>query len=250
MCIIAYKPAGTPAPASDVMHQCFESNPDGAGVAIIRPASTTVEIYKGFMYDIAFQKFCSENISPDDIAVYHWRIATAGLVDAGNCHPFPVSGSRRALRATSIKCRFAFAHNGILGNGADGLSDTQIYIKYCLSKRSLKRPSESLITQLNQELSGSRAVLMDGKTHTVTLIGDGWINDRQSGLSFSNSSYQSSPFDAWSEWDALCPFCSSFDTDVISKRHTLIECSHCGCVFDAAGNIWADGDTLDGIPDD
>lgn len=46
-------------------------------------------------------------------AIWHYRIATSGVVDDTNVHPFPICNGRYLLY-----------HNGVLGNGLGNKSDT------------------------------------------------------------------------------------------------------------------------------
>lgn len=102
MCIIAYKPAGK-AITKKTFRTCFENNPDGAGFML--PCEEKVLIRKGYFTFDAFWGAWEKTLKVhgDGLpVVFHFRIATAGLVDKTNCHPH------------RIKQDLAFVHNGIL----------------------------------------------------------------------------------------------------------------------------------------
>lgn len=244
MCIIAYKKPGISLPDRATLATCFDSNPDGAGLLIRRPDSKQVEIHKGFMTFDDFFNFASSAVAPADLAVYHFRIATSGGINPGACHPFPVSSKVPELKALDIRSRYGFAHNGILGQGAPGLSDTMLYIKGTLAPRLPACPSlASIREQVASDTKGSRCILVDGETGETILTGD-WIEDK--GLLFSNSSYLPATWRMPSEtedyYTAPCPSCGA-DTEIISFHHSLYECEFCGCLFDGKGEIWAEGES-------
>lgn len=72
--------------------------------------------------------------------VMHFRYATSGSKDPGNCHPYPISDKTERLRKTVTKCRHAaFCHNGVIPEYSlpnSTLNDTQHFSKRVLSKLS------------------------------------------------------------------------------------------------------------------
>lgn len=245
MCVIAYKPAGVNPPSEDILMNCFDANPDGAGIAIIRPTADAVDIYKGFMDFDKFMDFSKCVVTADDIVGYHFRITTAGGTSPQNCHPFPVSTHVEDLKALSFHTRFAMLHNGIIGQGDSKLklSDTQLYIKNTLAPRHMQSiAAES--GRISLETKGSRVLLMDGRTHEVAMLGDGWVQDKD-GCSYSNNSFRDDyhrypknktsvadyPF---AEGDVPCPLCGGY-SEVISYSHDLLECMDCGALMNSRG---------------
>lgn len=249
MCVIAYKPAGVRPPSEDILMNCFTANPDGAGIAVIRPTADAVDIYKGFMSFDRFMEFAETVVTEDDIVGYHFRITTAGGTSPENCHPFPVSTHVKDLKALSFHTRFALLHNGIIGQGDFKLklSDTQLYIKNTLAPRRMQSiASES--GRISLETKGSRVLLMDGRTHETAMLGDGWIQDKD-GCSYSNGSfrddyllryrYSKSKTGAVDEYlfadgEMLCPLCGGF-AEAISYNHDLLECYDCGTLMNSMG---------------
>ena len=92
MCIIAIKPEGQKVTKA-ILQNCYENNPDGAG--FMYAASGQVEYQKGFMSFLDFWDTWTK--TRDRLAlnkrmvVFHFRIATAGVISPGQCHPFPVT---------------------------------------------------------------------------------------------------------------------------------------------------------------
>lgn len=116
MCIAIVNKAGKTIPTA-WLESCFEGNPDGAGFAYIKEGK--VQISKGYMdmksFLIAYDGL-TQTFGQDNPMLVHCRIATAGRVNKGNCHPFPIKGG-------------ALIHNGTLWSVTDGFdakkSDTR-----------------------------------------------------------------------------------------------------------------------------
>ena len=247
MCVICYKPAGVRPPSDDILSNCFDANPDGAGLAIIRPSSDATDIYKGFMSYNTFKEFADSVVTEDDIVGYHFRIATSGGTRPENCHPFPVSMYPEDLRALSYHSRFALLHNGVLGKGDEQLhlSDTQLYVKNVLAPRYPQSVDAERET-IAKETKGSRVLLMDGREHKAIMTGDGWV--QSDGLWFSNHSFEDTlPKYAYNWWDKgkkatdypfddeiPCPLCGGY-AEAISYAHDLLECMDCGALMNSWG---------------
>ncbi len=118
MCLAVCKPAGV-KPDWPSLENGFFNNPHGAGFAV--STGRDVSIHKGFFtftaFREAFEPFAKSN------ALIHFRFATHGLRDEGNCHPFAVNAG------------LAMIHNGILDidTSADKTkSDTFHYVEAVL----------------------------------------------------------------------------------------------------------------------
>lgn len=241
MCIIVYKPAGIPCPTEAILEACFASNPDGAGLFVGRPGKQKASIQKGFMDCGSFLDFASAAVTQEDVAAYHFRITTSGGTRPESCHPFPVSREVQELRSLGLTARYAFVHNGIIGKGEDNLSDTQVYIRdslYPLLMQNLE--SDALRDSIAQETEGSRTLLYDAEKGSVIMTGN-WIEDKETGLFFSNRSYETFACDWGSEDDAwyyymACPKCGGM-ADIISYNHEIYECAECTSVFTAKGRV-------------
>lgn len=141
MCVIVFKPAGADIPPLKTLAECWAKNPDGAGIAV--SGRTTVQVRKGFMKFKQLEDFYySEKLAERVRAamVFHFRIGTHGLKDAGNTHPFPVSNRVNVLRSLSGNYPCAVAHNGIFTNKAKTeklpkVSDTGQFLADCCVRR-------------------------------------------------------------------------------------------------------------------
>lgn len=142
MCVICIKEKGLELPDKNILARCFEYNRDGAG--IMYDMNGWVRIEKGFMsFNDLWKRICEldEVIGLRNHAVVmHFRYATSGSKDPGNCHPYPISDKTERLRKTVTKCRHAaFCHNGVIPEYSfpnSALNDTQHFSKRVLSKLS------------------------------------------------------------------------------------------------------------------
>lgn len=194
MCIIVVKPKEKDLPSNKIFMNCWNNNRHGAG--IMYHVNNKVIIKKGFMN---FDDFSHEitllknNIDiKNTTMIFHFRISTSGNIDAGNCHPYPLTSSINELRTTNLQTDLGLAHNGIIHtyNGIDKqLNDTQLFIindlyaLYSLDNDFYKNTIiQSMITRL---IDGSRLVFLNGNGEHIEL--GSWIED--DGYFFSNTSY-------------------------------------------------------------
>lgn len=148
MCIIVSKEKNKLIPTKEILKNCFDNNPDGAGFMYVYDKKVNIE--KGFMnfeslYNRIIELDKQINLKKRSLII-HFRIGTSGKNDKATCHPFPISNNANELRAEKITCNLAMVHNGIISNFVYGdgvLSDTQNYIKdfvynlYKINKRFL-----------------------------------------------------------------------------------------------------------------
>lgn len=113
MCVAVIKPIGADLPTEIELRNCFVNNPHGAGYMFLN--NGMLHIKKGFMdFDSFYKSFCDENFSKDDPIFIHFRIATHGLVDEGNTHPFPITQKISSLRSTEFTFKgYGLMHNGV-----------------------------------------------------------------------------------------------------------------------------------------
>ena len=195
MCVILVKEVGYDLPNENNLLACWNKNPHGAGFMF--NDNGKVIIKKGYMN---FNDFYNELISIDKKInlknrglVIHFRIATSGLVDKGNCHPYPLSDSINDLRNTYIETNLGVAHNGVItfyNRKDDTLNDTQLFVKndlfelYSLDKKFYLNPIfQSMIERL---INGSRFVFLNGQGQ-IFKIGK-WY--RKDNYYFSNLSHE------------------------------------------------------------
>lgn len=184
MCVILVKERGIELPTKGVLESCWKRNPDGAGFMF--NDSNKVVIMKGFM---TFEEFYLRLQTANEFyhlkekgLVIHFRIATSGLKDKGNCHPYPISNDNLVLRKSFITTELGIAHNGIIRsyNGKDKiLNDTQLFIKNDLFElNSLdKKFYKNVIFQsmIERLIDGSRLVFLNEKGEIIKL--GNWFRD-------------------------------------------------------------------------
>lgn len=140
MCVIVTKEMNQKMPSKETLKQCFHANPDGCG--FMYNYENEVYIEKGFM---TFESFYARLKELDEqiglkkrAVVFHFRISTSGLIDEGNCHPYPICNDIRVMRSTYLKCKdVAFCHNGIIDNyipKSNIINDTQCFGIHVLDK--------------------------------------------------------------------------------------------------------------------
>ncbi len=183
MCVIVVKKMGVELPSKKTLKDCFETNPDGAGLMYVNENKKIV-IEKGFMTFEAFYKKLTElnkkyNLKKKAL-VMHFRITTQGGTSPGNCHPFPITDDEKKLKATYLECNdVAFAHNGIISlysmRDDKGMSDTMLLSKELLyplfnyDKKFYKREyNKSLI----EEIIGTDKIAFLDNKENITLIGE------------------------------------------------------------------------------
>ena len=135
MCIIVAKKRGLQLPGKETLRNCFNYNSDGAGLMYNYGGEVYIE--KGFMDFNSFYNRLIElderlDLTYSDLAL-HFRISTSGLVDKGNCHPYPISTETDQLRNLKLTTDIGMVHNGIIQKHIPEpksvLNDTQTFIK-------------------------------------------------------------------------------------------------------------------------
>lgn len=193
MCIICVKPSGISMPSSKILSNCWQDNKDGAGLCYNKEGSNEVCIVKGFMKLKALKMKLSElSLTDNDNVVIHFRFATHGLVDAGNCHPFPLSASINDLRCVEGVFDTAVAHNGVFGSMSahETLSDTQKFIRGILANTAVINNLDNVAVQeLISGYCGTSSKLAILRPNKMLLIGN-FIKDDDTGLYFSNHGYK------------------------------------------------------------
>lgn len=198
MCIIVAKEKGIELPQMEVFKRCFTANPDGAG--IMYTSDGEVHIRKGFMEYEAFEKALNklkEKLGDlTDVAMaFHFRISTAGNVDGGNCHPYPIVDNEAIMRRHSYDTDLGFMHNGVLREWdppkGSVINDSMTFARDCASLLKdaygysmLENPR--VYKLVDKERETSRFCFLD-KDGNMTLLGS-WEED-YNGVMFSNTSY-------------------------------------------------------------
>ena len=200
MCVAIYKPAGVDFPSWNRLKQCWDTNRDGAG--FMYADGDNVHIYKGFMTWRDFKKALKQYKSSDAAKAQPWclhfRIATQGGVNAGMCHPFPLTDSVKRLKKPITTSKIGIVHNGIIplttGVKSSNLSDTALFIKDYMTLLIKKpdywqAPEARQVLTMIDELIDSRMCILSADGH-AELIGYGW--ECVDGVWYSNLH--------WSSW--------------------------------------------------
>ena len=191
MCIIIAKPEGVAFPSLETLQICNTNNDDGCGIAYHKKGGDTVHIKKDFPTVEDMWDYLVTNVGAEDSALIHFRLATSGLVDYGNRHPFPITQKDELLRSPDLVTDLAVAHNGVFSrwNNKQGeLSDTQLFIKNVLADELIRANLEGNIavqTLLSDFIGGSKLAILDNAGN-VSVWGH-FVKDE--GLYYSNSSY-------------------------------------------------------------
>ena len=235
MCIIIYKPAGVEHPEKAILRICNENNPDYNGFMVA--TGSEVIIRKGFEGVRSLRKAIrkTEKDSKIDMVklpvVYHFRIATSGLIKPQNSHPFPLSSKVRDLQSCNISCESGVVHNGVLsGVGSEKhLSDTQLFIRDFLSKFSFLELGEKRIKNLvNLALQGDRFLVLN-KSGLVKTWG-AWLE--VGGLFYSNDGYKQ---EKWGNYFSPKGYVSGsgkvYSSNETSQFFKKSKCKSCGESF-------------------
>ena len=190
MCIIAY--TKTRQLNKDEFDNCWDSNPDGFGMAYVKNGTLFFE--KGIMekekaWD-AYQAVKKQRV------VMHFRIKTAGAICPELTHPFLISDTSPTVLKYEGKDQILF-HNGCIWNWEDDC------LKFLLNKTYGERITghmsdsrflalianglkmNNVIDFLKKE--SGKFVVMDNKN--ISLVGD---YEEHNGVMFSNSTYKKS----------------------------------------------------------
>lgn len=188
MCVAIYKPTGATMPTLETLEQCWLANPDGAGFAIESQKNPKFkyEIHKGFMswdaFVKAYQQYDLANYK--GVALLHFRIATHGGVNAGNCHPFPICNDNALLKTQDVLTNTVLIHNGVLPitPSSPDISDTMELCRLLHPFANRLQEAGKLI----EELLGSNKVAILSENQ-VSLLGTWTPID---GVYYSNTHWQ------------------------------------------------------------
>lgn len=178
-------------PTDETLLLAWKSNTDGFGLAY--GDGRQVQIRKGAMTPEEMLALIASCPDLTDLPVIlHLRLATAGKVDPGNCHPYPISGSASRLRTTTLSCGAAIAHNGHIYSGSnswyygddnysgqlfvagskqeDTLTDTAEFIQEYLAGMPVKMLTNLKVLSLIQMATASKFALVTPTQ--LFLVGD------------------------------------------------------------------------------
>ncbi len=269
MCIIVYHLKGTELPTKKVLERCWKGNDDGAGLLVVRDEG--LRSWKGFMkWEDFWGAYRTEKLGETDEFALHFRQATSGGIEKGKCHPFPVTKDVRKLHKLKFKPREglkkAMMHNGVLGKGEKGLSDTMVFIRDELVDVIDFLGVDDVLESVKEATTGSKLLIF----HEEGVVRTGhWHKDKETGVYYSNLGYQETkvstycsdnyyeqyykskkgwaPWRGWRKKDPIpllemkkvlkCPQCSTEGMDRVDFSVSCIidvaTCYECGCRFDS-----------------
>ena len=207
MCIAIAKPIGVDVPNDDILTNCFNNNPDGAGFAFNH--NNEVVIRKGYMklkdFLDAFHKYDEKFNFKNRGVLIHTRITTHGGTNPQMCHPFPINSDEGALKKIEYCSPFAIVHNGIISltsgeaTKKKDMSDTAIFVQKYLTKIAKNKNwfNNKANIELIEELIDSKMAVLNGKGKII--MTSGFTEDN--GIFYSNSSYKENRYKKVYNWD-------------------------------------------------
>lgn len=177
MCIAILNTKGTLD--LELFINCWDNNPDGAGMAYVLNNEVVIQKEMDSVEDF-YINYCGIRERTELPMIVHFRVATSGIVDEANCHPFEVFPG------------LAVAHNGILNHidPTPSTNDTRVFNEQILSR--LPRDfmyNEGISQLLSVFLEDSKMVFID-KFGMFNIINEhlGHWDEKQLNW-FSNYSY-------------------------------------------------------------
>lgn len=207
MCIAIAKPMGVDIPNDDILTNCFNNNPDGAGFAFNH--NNEVVIRKGYMklkdFLDAFHKYDEKFGFKNRGVLIHTRITTHGGTNPEMCHPFPINSDEGALKKIEYISPYAVIHNGIISLTSSeatkkkDMSDTAIFVQKYLTKiaKNKKWFGNKANIELIEELIDSKMAILNGSGKII--MTKGFTEDN--GVFYSNSSYKENRYKRVYDWD-------------------------------------------------
>ena len=207
MCIAIAKPIGVDIPNDDILTNCFNNNPDGAGFAFNH--NNEVIIRKGYMklkdFLDAFHKYDKKFNFKNRGVLIHTRITTHGGTNPQMCHPFPINSDEGALKKIEYCSPFAIVHNGIISltsgeaTKKKDMSDTAIFVQKYLTKIAKNKNwfNNKANIELIEELIDSKMAVLNGNGKII--MTSGFTEDN--GIFYSNSSYKENRYKKVYNWD-------------------------------------------------
>ena len=235
MCVIVYKPQGQSFDYDD-LELCFQSNPDLAGISICNPSGNIVHNHRGLTFHELLAAI-PENEEDYAIAL-HFRIATSGIVNTYNSHPFPICCDlikcEDILKSKMLDTRAALIHNGVL------LSNKEVVAYRNGSKQSLS-DTGLLAIALSSVNDEYRLILLDMLSSgmdkfcyitptRIKLFGP-WHT--KGGLFYSNLTWQYSGV-SWNAYESSGwaeSYCTECGAYIIPKNRSTGLCRGCQVVL-------------------
>ena len=180
MCLAIVKPNGTYLDYHE-LREGFRSNKDGAGFAYAKNGKLIVR--KGFFSFRSFIKAYRKERVDEYAALVHFRLATSGLTDEYNCHPWIVSRN------------IAVIHNGVLPWESDlYTSDTGRFVQDVLS------PYRNKIGDRKFQTDVEKMIGRHNKLAFLTARGEHLIYNEEQGHWRDGVWYSNHSYVVWDDW--------------------------------------------------
>ena len=230
MCIIVAKPTGIDLPSEEIFDNCFSSNRDGIGFSYALP-NGEVSISKGYAnVKKLFKMFSAHGITKKHNLIVHFRFATHGKKDPGNCHPFPLSPSFDDMRLLNCTCGTAIAHNGVFSGmpAHKDHSDTMKFIGGILAQPEIIDNLDSkAVKELIRGYCGYSSKLAFLRPSGLKLIGDFEMDEN---VYYSNTQYKKWNYKNYNDYDYEKTWCHVHkvkdDCAYCQTHKTWDDCSH------------------------
>lgn len=141
--------------SKDTLQRCWTANKDGAGYSYANNGKIFI-VKELNSFTKFYAKYKEDRANFNGAFLIHFRIATQGLINEKNCHPFRVNPS------------MAFIHNGVISRMPyDKLkSDTHFFNEDIIKKLPADFMSSDAILQLLSQFIGhSKLVFLDGQSN-------------------------------------------------------------------------------------
>lgn len=168
MCVIVLQPVGSYLTKEEA-HQCWKTNPHGAGFAFHNEEGLHVQKYMEWnQFWPAFESARSKHRGSDFLL--HFRVGTHGLNDITNVHPFKIADD------------VVMAHNGVIHqvpDYGDGRSDTRVFIDEVLPELTSDWYKKPYVREMVGDFIGwsKLAILYPGGWSLVNEASGSWSND-------------------------------------------------------------------------
>lgn len=232
MCIAVIKPKGVEMPDQKTLFRCFQNNSDGAG--FMYSDGDKLVIKKGYMtFNDFYTALTETKLKKEQLVFLHFRIATHGLKDGGNTHPFPISSDINELRSVKNTFKdYGLIHNGVFHfnqeqfikyDPTNTISDTMLFsmlihdsiervkngdfnedYKFTLTDiiaYTIMSNNDEFNNYIEEKIGWNKIAIMDEKENFFKY--GNWIEDN--GMFYSNSDYKEYNYYNscynWDNWD-------------------------------------------------
>jgi glutamine amidotransferase len=223
MCIIAAKAAGVDWPGKKAMQNCYENNPQGAGLAWADEGG--LQVSKGYFNWGRLWKDMRE--LRDCPVLLHCRLATHGSIGAENCHPFLLENG------------VAMAHNGVIDIEPleKDMTDSESFGIRHVEPWSLDElRSERVLSLLELAVGGrNKLVMLDASGQFLFVNGE--LGELHKDVWFSNDGYRESWRDAYRAKTCWMPSESELTSHALKMEMKSLEES-----FPPSQDEWTDSD--------